>query len=191
MVESHLVEGNQSPRAGSRWPTVRASLMPASAGRYRCSVTSTGECSKSASRVSLIVGCAVRVAYPMNHRSPDRRAASHQAMCSIVSNDKQKSDSLAVGFLIFKRMTFTSLYPVRNGCCFRRDLVSITQIIAFNGLKFSSNSYTSGTPVGIFAQESLLRSCYRDISPAHVTSTVCGDDYALTALHTRQNGFIQ
>lgn len=32
MVESHLVEGNQSPRAGNRWPTVRASPMPALAG---------------------------------------------------------------------------------------------------------------------------------------------------------------
>ncbi|CAQ89855.1 hypothetical protein EFER_2355 [Escherichia fergusonii ATCC 35469] len=30
-------------------------------------------------------------------------------MCSIVSD--KKADSIAVGFLIFKRMTFTSLYP--------------------------------------------------------------------------------
>lgn len=33
MVESHLVEGNQSLESGSRWPTERASLMPASAGK--------------------------------------------------------------------------------------------------------------------------------------------------------------
>lgn len=33
MVESHLVEGNQSLESGSRWPTVRASPMPASAGK--------------------------------------------------------------------------------------------------------------------------------------------------------------
>ncbi len=32
MVESHLVEGNQSLESGNRWPTVRASPMPALAG---------------------------------------------------------------------------------------------------------------------------------------------------------------
>ncbi len=58
----------------------------------------------------------------------------------LVATKNKKADSFAVGFLIFKRMTFTSLYPGYNRRCFRRDLVSITQIIAFQRLKFSSNS---------------------------------------------------
>ncbi len=111
MVESHLVEGNQSLESGEPLAYGK-SITDACIGweEYRCSVTSTGECSKSASRVRFNCRMRRRVAYPMNHHRPDKtRSVAHQAMCSIVSN--KKAGSLAVGFLIFKRMTFTSLYP--------------------------------------------------------------------------------
>ncbi len=112
MVESHLVEGNQSLETGSRWPTVRASPMPASTRKIPMLCYVNWRIAVKARRGwgLVILGSAVKLAYPMNLARPDKSRNSHQANDnSIVSN--KKADSLAVGFLIFKRMTFTSLYP--------------------------------------------------------------------------------
>ncbi|MCX9931632.1 hypothetical protein LAD67_09805 [Escherichia coli] len=64
----------------------------------------------------------------------------------------------------------------------------------FNGLKFSlENSYTSGTPSLIFQLKEIFFFAHviADIYPAPRNEfTVCGDDYALTALIRGRNGFI-
>ncbi|XPE49532.1 hypothetical protein ACNKHL_03225 [Shigella flexneri] len=94
------MEGDQSLESGG-WLAYGWGQppMPASAGKMPILCTSTGECSKgTVAGKAQIVGCAVGVAYPMITTGLISRAASHQAMCLIVSD--KKADSLAVGFLI-------------------------------------------------------------------------------------------
>lgn len=69
MVESHLVEGNQSLESGE--PLAYGKSITDAwhrLGRYRCSVTSTGECSKSASRVRF--NCRMRRQSGVSDESP-------------------------------------------------------------------------------------------------------------------------